>query len=97
MTHLLVLVLAADAMANVGDIKNDVIEAAIDFLAIILMGWLGLLCAFQEVHWLLFDILLEEEVMPLTFTRAKNLRINDLLDMATLKMTHFNWCQLKGL
>jgi hypothetical protein len=50
MTHLLVLVLAADAMANVGDIKNDVIEAAIDFLAIILMGWLGLLCAFQEVH-----------------------------------------------
>ncbi len=94
MTQLLVLVLATKAMVG---IDYDVIDMVDDSLAIIIMGWLGILLAFQEVDSLFFDIPPEEEAALATLMRAKNLRIDDLSDMATLKMTHFNWCQLSCL
>ena len=99
MTQLLVLVLAAEGMANEVDIDYDVIDAAINTLSIILMGWLGgLLCAIREVDGLPFDIPLEKEAEPIQFTHTKGLRIDDLSNKATpLKMMHFNWSQLHRL
>ena len=98
MTQLLALVLAAEGIANEGDIdQQDVISVAIDTISIILMGWLGILHAFREVNGILFDIPPEEEAAPIQFSRAKGLRIDDLSDMAALKMTRFNWSQLRRL
>ncbi len=49
------LVFVTKAVVNVTDINYDVINVAINSLAIILMGWLSLLFAFWEVDGLLFD------------------------------------------
>jgi hypothetical protein len=35
--------------------------------------------------------------VPLTFARAKGLRINNLSDPAAIKMMRFNWSQLRRL
>ena len=61
MTQFLALVLAAEGMANEGDFGYDVIDAAIDSLAIVLAAFLGLLHAVREVANILFDIPPEEE------------------------------------
>jgi hypothetical protein len=61
------------------------------------MGFLGLLHAVQVVDGILFDILLEQEEAPHQFNRGKGLRINNLADTAALKMTCFNWSQLRCL
>ncbi len=45
MTQLLSLVLAVEAVANVGDTDYDVLDAAVNSLAIAIMGWLGILRA----------------------------------------------------
>ena len=54
MTQLLLLVLAVEAVANVGDANYDVLDAAVNSLAIAIMGWLGILCAFRVANGLLF-------------------------------------------
>lgn len=97
MTQLLSLVLAVEAMANVGDTDYDVLDAAVNSLAIAIMGWLSILRALRVADGLLFDIPPDEEAAPLTFTKKKHLRIYDLSDMAALKMTRFKWCNLRRL
>ncbi len=97
MTQLLAPTLAAEGMANDPDFDHDVINAAIDSLAIVLAAFLGLLRAVREVDNILFNIPPEEEATPLQLARSKGLRIDDLSNMAALKMTRFNWCQLKHL
>ena len=54
MTQLLLLVLAVEAVANVGDANYDVLDVAVNSLAIAIMGWLGILRAFQVADGLLF-------------------------------------------
>ena len=101
MTHLLVLVLAYDDVRKEGDNDYDGIDDAINSLLIILAAFLGLLHAIRDVHSLchsfLFDIAPEGGDAPIQFMCAKGLWIDDLSYMATMKMTCFNWCQLKRL
>ena len=97
MTHLLVLVLAYDDVTNEGGDDYDGIDEAIDSLLIVLAAFLDLLRAVREVDSFLFDIPPEEEEAPLQFTCTKGIRIDDLSDIAAMKMTRFNWCQLKCL
>jgi hypothetical protein len=54
MPHRLMLILTVKAMANVKEIDINVTDMAVDSvaIAIILMGFLGLLCAIQEVDGL---------------------------------------------
>ena len=66
-------------------------------MTVTLVGFLGLLHALRVTDELLFDIPPDKEDAPLKYTRARNLRINDLSDMAALKMTHFNHSQLRCL
>ena len=54
MTQLLSLVLAVEAVANVGDANYDVLDAAVNSLAIAIMGWLSIVRAFQVADGLLF-------------------------------------------
>jgi hypothetical protein len=87
MPHQLSLVLAVEAVADADDINYDAVDAAVDSIAIVLMGFLGLLHAVQVVDDVLFDILLEQEEAPLQFTCGKGLCIDNLSDTAALKMT----------
>ncbi len=73
------------------------LHAAFDSVTVTLVGFLGLLRALRVTDELLFDIPPDEEDAPLKYTRARNLRIDDLSDMAALKMTHFNHSQLRRL
>jgi hypothetical protein len=97
MTHLLVLVLAMKTMADADIVDYDALDAAVGSVAIILMAFLGLLCAIQVANGILFDIPPEQEDPPIQFTRVKSLRINNLSNTAVLKMTRFNLCQLHCL
>jgi hypothetical protein len=90
MTHHLALVLAVETMAGADDIDYDAIDATINSIAIVLMGFLGLLCAIRIANGILFDIPPEQEDTLLQFTHAKGLHINDLFNTAALKMTCFN-------
>ena len=98
MTQLLALILAVEAAADEDeDAEYETIDTAVDAVSIVLLGFLGLLRAVRVTDGILYDIPLEEEVMPLTFARAKGLRIDDLSDPAAIKMTRFNWSQLRRL
>jgi hypothetical protein len=97
MTHCLALVLAVEAVADTEDSNYDAINATVDSVAIVHMGFLGLLRAIQISDGILFDILAEQEDAPLQFTRAKGLLIDDLSNTAALKMTRFNWYHLHCL
>jgi hypothetical protein len=97
MTQQISLVLAVEAVADTDNIDYDAVNAAVNSIAIILMGFLGLLHAIRVVNGVLFDIPLEQEEAPLQFTHGKVLHIDNLSDTAALKMTHFNWSQLRCL
>jgi hypothetical protein len=97
MTQQLLLVLAVEAVADADNIDYDAVAAAVDSIAIVLMNFLGLLHAIQVADAILFDIPLKQEEAPPQFTRRKGLRIDDLSDTAALKMTRFNWGQLRRL
>jgi hypothetical protein len=81
-------------VADTEEIIYDAIDATVDSIVIVLMGFLGLLGAIQIADGILFDIPPEQEDAPLQFTHAKGFRINVLSNMAALKIMHFNWCQL---
>ena len=49
------------------------IDAAVDSVSIVLVGFLGLLRAVRVADGILYDIPPEEEAAPLTFTCAKGL------------------------
>jgi hypothetical protein len=94
MTQQLLLVLTVEAVADADNVDYDAVDAAINSIAIVLIGFLGLLHAIQVVNGVLFDIPLEQEEAPLQFTCGKGLRIDDLSDTAALKLMCFNWSQL---
>ena len=96
MHQLLALIVAAEGMV-IAHADLDVLHAAYDSVAVTLVGFLGLLRALRVTDELLFDIPPDQEDAPLKYTRARNLRIDDLSDMAALKMTHFNHSQLRRL
>jgi hypothetical protein len=87
MTHRLALVLAVETMADTDNVDYDALDVTVDSIAILLMGFLGLMCALHIADGILFDILLEQENAPLQFTRAKGLHSNDLSNTAALKMS----------
>ncbi len=97
MTQQLLLVLAVEVVTDTDDVDYDAIDATVNSIAIVLMGFLGLLHAVRVVNGVLFDIPLEQEEAPLQFTHGKGLRIDNLSDPAALKMTRFNWSQLHHL
>jgi hypothetical protein len=94
MTQHLALVLAVKTVADAEDIDYDAVNAAVSFIAIVLVAFLGLLHAVRVANGILFDILPEQEEAPLQFTCGKGLRIKDLSNTAALKITRFNWSQL---
>ncbi len=94
MMQLLALVLATKATADDEDAEYEMIDAAIDLVSIVLVGFLGFLRAVRVTDGILDNIPPEEEAAPLMFTHAKGLRIDDLSDPAVIKMTCFNWSQL---
>ena len=96
MHQLLALIVAAEGMV-IARADLDVLHAAFDSVTVTLVGFLGLLRALRVTDELLFDIPPDEEDAPLKYTRARNLCIDDLSDMAALKMTHFNHSQLHRL
>jgi hypothetical protein len=97
MTHLLVLVLACEEVADGDDVDYDALHAAFKSIAIVLMAFLGLLCAVRIAEGLIFDVPTGQSDAPLQFSRKKGLRIDNLSDTAALKMTRFNWSQLHRL
>jgi hypothetical protein len=97
MTQQLLLILAVKAVADADNVNYDAVNAAVNSIDIVLMGFLGLLHAARVVNSVLFDILLEQEEAPLQFTCRKGHRIDNLSDTAALKMTCFNWSQLRRL
>ncbi len=98
MTHLLLMLfLAVETMADIEDINYDALDAAVNFIAIVLMFFLHLLHVLWTADGILFDILPEQEDAPLQLTHAKGINIDDLFNTATLKMTRFNWCELHCL
>ena len=96
MNQLLALIVAAEGVVS-ARADLDALDAAFDTVSACLVGFLGLLRAMRVTDGILFDIPPDEENAPLKFSRAKNLRIDDLSDMASLKMTHFNHSQLRRL
>ncbi len=94
MTQLLGLLLALEATADMGDVDYDAFDLAIESIIIILVAYTDMLRTLRSTDSLLFDIPPEEENTPLQFTCAKDLRIDDLSDMAAHKMTHFFHGQL---
>jgi hypothetical protein len=97
MIHLLALVLSVETMADADDVNYDALDVVVNSVAIILMAFLGLLRAVRVADGILFDSPLEQEDVPLQFTRTKGLRINNLSNTAALKTMCFNWCQLHCL
>jgi hypothetical protein len=97
MTHLLTLVLVCEDVANANNINYDALDAAFESIAFMLMAFLGLLRAVRIAEGLLFDIPAGQEDTPIQFLLAKGLHIDNLSDTAELKMTHFNWSQLRCL
>ena len=92
--HLLMLILAVETMVDADNLYIDIIDVVVNSIVFVLMSFLGLLRAVRVADGVLFDIPPEEEDAPLQFTCAKGLRIDDLSNTATLKLTCFNWCQL---
>ena len=86
------LVLAIGTVADA-----DTINVANDSIVFVLMSFLGLIRVVRVTDDILFDIPPEQEDVPLQFTHPKGIHINNLSDTAVLKMTHFNWCQLRHL
>jgi hypothetical protein len=97
MTHLLALVLACEDVADGEDVDYDALNAAFESIAIVLMAFLGLLRTVRIAEGLLFDIPSGQSDAPLQFLRAKGLCIDNLSNTAALKMTRFNWSQLRCL
>ncbi len=97
MTQLLGLLLALEVTADMSDVDYDALDTAIKSIIIILVAYTDMLRTLRRTDSHLFDILPEEENAPLQFTRAKDLRIDDLSDMAAHKMTHFFHGQLRRL
>ena len=75
-------------------VKTVVDADGINSIVFVIMSFLGLLHAVKVADGGLFDIPPEQNDAPLQFTRAKGLHIKNLSDMAVLKMTRFNRCQL---
>jgi hypothetical protein len=84
-------------VADGDNVNYDALDAAFESIAIIPMAFLGLLHAVRIAKGLLFDIPTGQSYAPLQFLRKKGLHIDNLSDTAALKMTRFNWSQLRCL
>ena len=66
-------------------------------MSLTLVAYLGLLRGMIVYDAALFDIPLHQEIMPQQYSRPKNIRLANINDVQALKMTHFNYSQLRQL
>ena len=93
----LAMTLVVESVAANGNIDMTAVNAVADTVSVNLVTYLGLMGAWTTANSILFDIPQHEEEMTKQFATRTHLRIDDLMDTACHKMTHFYHGQLRWL